>query len=146
MEKKLKKAQVEKRWPFVFRPSFNEAYPTAASRTTVTGTFSFFKASAICRLSTRRKYGLIQRACVLGGCEDAFNRQRPLTRLSQAATQSHKRRSVSSLPLPFPAPWGRLWSTSESGFSEQIEKKWQAKLHASRVCFYCWCWFYGLPY
>lgn len=32
---------------------FNKcAYPTAASRTTVTGTFSFFKASAICRLKT----------------------------------------------------------------------------------------------
>lgn len=33
--------------------TFNKcAYPTAASRTTVTGTFSFFKASAICRLNT----------------------------------------------------------------------------------------------
>lgn len=31
------------------------AYPTAASRTTVTGTFSFFKASAICRLKTWEK-------------------------------------------------------------------------------------------
>lgn len=79
-------------------------YPTAASRTTVTGTFSFFKASAICRLGTRGKYGLIQRACVRGGCVDAFYWQQSLTRLSQAVTQSRKRRSVSSLPPPFPAP------------------------------------------
>lgn len=121
-----KEVQVVKCGPFCcfIAICFNKcAYPTAASRTTVTGTFSFFKASAICRLKTcgrgKKKEGLIQRAsCVPGGCEDTVYRQRWLTRLSQAATRSHKRRSVSSLPPPFPAPWGRLWSTSESGFSE----------------------------
>lgn len=37
------------------RRRIHSAHPTAASRTTVTGTFSFFRASAICRLEKQKR-------------------------------------------------------------------------------------------
>lgn len=49
--------------------------------------------------------------------KDSVHWQYSLTRLSQAVTQSRRQRSASSRLRPFPAPWGQLWSTSESGFS-----------------------------
>lgn len=74
-----------------------------------------------CHLSpeNRKRKGLIQSVRASGRMQGHPLRQCSLTQLSQAATRSHKQRSVSSLPQPFPAPWGRLWSTSESGFSEK---------------------------
>lgn len=74
-----------------------------------------------CHLSpeNRKRKGLIQSVRASGRMQGRTLRQRSLTQRSQAATRSHKQRSVSSLPQPFPAPWGRLWSTSELGFSEK---------------------------
>lgn len=95
-------------------------YPTAASRTTVTGTLSFLRASAICRLntqSTNKKKDEVNECASPRSRTRTLHGQRSLTRLSQAAIQSHRQRSVSSQLQPFPAPSGRLWSTSESGFS-----------------------------
>lgn len=67
--------------------------------------------------------------------KDSVHWQYSLTQLSQAVTQSRRQRSVSSRLQPFPAPWGQLWSTSESGFSgrgTQRQSRWSAPLLCAR--------------